>query len=251
AAKAFLERQGKSSQFFILEGFKRKEKAKALGVDSELTGAKQTFKSTELVDSDSNKKEEEERVHVIKKIKREHIEELVGTRKGKEIIELEDLEDEMVVPKTPTAGPSHQTLKPVVLVSSMPKPISKPIVALASPIAGPSTACIVLSSALKPAATAPISKPAPVKSAVRQFKLAGTEESGALIINQVTEVTVTQEMLQDEDTSDEDENNEDGNDNKGGKSDNDNSDDENNAAMDIDSSRHPEETQPTAPTKAM
>ncbi|KAG6887559.1 hypothetical protein C0995_014338 [Termitomyces sp. Mi166 len=40
AAKAFLEWQGKLSQFFILESFKRKGKAKALGVDSELMGAK-------------------------------------------------------------------------------------------------------------------------------------------------------------------------------------------------------------------
>ncbi|KAG6872733.1 hypothetical protein C0995_007054 [Termitomyces sp. Mi166 len=142
AAKAFLKRQDKSSQFFILEGFKEKGKTKALGVDSELTGAKQTFKSTELVDSNSNEKEEEEEVHLIKKIKHEHL----------------------------------------------------------------------------------------------------TEESSVLIINQATEVAATQETLQVEDTSDEDENDEDGNDNKGSKGDDDNSNDENNAAMDIDSSRHLEET---------
>ncbi|KAG6887161.1 hypothetical protein C0995_000813 [Termitomyces sp. Mi166 len=74
------------------------------------------------------------------KIKHEHIEELIGTRKGKEIIELEDLEEETVAPKTPMAGPLCQTLKPMVLVPSMPKPISKPIIALASLVAGPSTA---------------------------------------------------------------------------------------------------------------
>ncbi|KAG6881768.1 hypothetical protein C0995_000705 [Termitomyces sp. Mi166 len=39
-AKAFLERQGKPSQFFILEGYKGKGKAKALVEDSETTGAK-------------------------------------------------------------------------------------------------------------------------------------------------------------------------------------------------------------------
>ncbi|KAG6870662.1 hypothetical protein C0995_011485, partial [Termitomyces sp. Mi166 len=92
----------------------------------------------------------------------------------------------------------------------MPQPISKLIIVLASPVAGPSTAPIVPSSASKPAATAALSKPAPVKSAgpaikggsivkdpfmVRQFKLAGMEESGVLIINQVTEVALTQETL--------------------------------------------------------
>ncbi|KAG6892600.1 hypothetical protein C0995_002956, partial [Termitomyces sp. Mi166 len=39
-AKAFLERQGKPSQFFVLEGYKGKGKAKALVEDSEPTGAK-------------------------------------------------------------------------------------------------------------------------------------------------------------------------------------------------------------------
>ncbi|KAG6886710.1 hypothetical protein C0995_005690, partial [Termitomyces sp. Mi166 len=234
AAKVFLERQGKLSQFFVLEGFKEKGKAKALGVDSELTGT-----------NNSNEGEEEER--------------------GKEIIELEDLEEETVVPKTPIAGPLCQTLKPVVLVSSMPKPISKPIVALASPVAGPSTAQMVPSSAPKPAATMPASKPVPVKSAskpaikggfifkdpfmVRQFKLAGTKESSALIINQATEVAATQETLRDEDTSGEDENNKDSNDNKCSKGDDDDSNNKSDAAMDVDSGRRPEETRPMAPTK--
>ncbi|KAG6859133.1 hypothetical protein C0995_011264 [Termitomyces sp. Mi166 len=250
-AKAFLKWQGKSSQFFVLEGFKRKGKAKALGVDSELTGTKQTFKLTELVDSNSDKEEKEERVRVIKKIKHEHVEELVGTRKGKQIIELEDLEEETVVSKTPMAGPSCQTVKPMVLVPSTPKPIPKPVIVLASSVAGPSTAHIVWSSASKPAATKPISKPVPVKSAgrpaikggfvfkdpfmVRQFKLAGTEESGALIINQVTEVTAGK------DTSDKNDNNQDSNDNEGGKGDNDNSDNDN-ATMNIDSDKCSEET---------
>ncbi|KAG6895411.1 hypothetical protein C0995_012715 [Termitomyces sp. Mi166 len=235
AAKPFLEQQGKSLQFFVLEGFKGKAKAKALVVDSELTGTKQAFKLTELVDSDSNEEEEEEeeRVHIIKKIKHEHIEEPISTRKGKKTIELEDLAEETVVPKTPMAGPLCQTLKPVVLVSSMPKPVPKPIVALASPVAGLSTACIVLSSAPKPAAALPISKPAPVKSAVRQFKLAGTEESGVLIINQVTEVAAGK------DTSNKYDNNEDGNDDEGGKGDDDNSDNDN-AVMDVDSANKTE-----------
>ncbi|KAG6886583.1 hypothetical protein C0995_006760, partial [Termitomyces sp. Mi166 len=157
AAKAFLEWQGKSLQFFVLESFKGKGKAKALLVNSEQTGA-----------NNSNEEEEEERVHVIKKIKREHIEELIGIRKGKEIIELEDLEDEMVVPKTPIAGPLHQTLKPM------------------------------------------------------------------------HAQTCSQANYMDEDgNNDED-------DEEGGKD-----DDDNDAAMDIDSGRHSEETWPTAPTKVM
>ncbi|KAG6898660.1 hypothetical protein C0995_008922 [Termitomyces sp. Mi166 len=106
AAKAFLEQQGKLSQFFVLEGYKGKGKAKALLGDSEQMGAKQSFKSTELVDSNSDENEEEDRVCVIKKIKHEHVEEPTGARKRKETIELED-EVEIVVPKTPAAGPLH------------------------------------------------------------------------------------------------------------------------------------------------
>ncbi|KAG6859848.1 hypothetical protein C0995_003008 [Termitomyces sp. Mi166 len=86
-------------------GFKEKGKAKALLVNSKQTGAKQAFKSKELVDSDSDEEEEEKRVCVIKKIKHEHVEEPIGMGKGKEIIELEDLEGEMVVPKTPAVEP--------------------------------------------------------------------------------------------------------------------------------------------------
>ncbi|KAG6860314.1 hypothetical protein C0995_012786 [Termitomyces sp. Mi166 len=209
AAKVFLKGQGKLLQSFILESFKGKGKAKALLVDSEQTGAKQAFKLKELVDSNSNKEEEEERVHVIEKIKRKHVEELIGMRKGKEIIELEDLEDEMVVPKTPAAGPLCQTLKPMVLVPSAPKPVSKPIIALVSP-------------AIEVAA------------------------------GKVTSIA-TQKTLQGEDTDNKNNNNKDGNDNDddddGGKDNDDNSNDDNNAAMDIDSSRCSEGTQPMAPTK--
>ncbi|KAG6881946.1 hypothetical protein C0995_016527, partial [Termitomyces sp. Mi166 len=43
-AKAFLEQQGKPSQFFVLEEYKGKEKAKALLGDSEQAGTKQSFK---------------------------------------------------------------------------------------------------------------------------------------------------------------------------------------------------------------
>ncbi|KAG6885516.1 hypothetical protein C0995_009253 [Termitomyces sp. Mi166 len=258
AAKAFLKWQGKSSQFFVLEGYKEKGKAKALLKDSEQVGTKQSFKSMELADSDSNK-EEEDRVCIIKKVKRKHVEELTGARKRKEIIEL-DKEVEIVVPKTPVAGPSHQTSKPIVLVSSAPKPIPKLIIVLASPVAGPSTAPIVPSSAPKPAAATALFKPAPVKSArpavkggsifkdpfmVRQFKLVGTEESRVLIINQATEVPVTQGTLQSGESSNEDSNN-----NEDGQGDDDNSNNDN-AAMDIDSTKHPEETQPVALTKTM
>ncbi|KAG6859652.1 hypothetical protein C0995_006200 [Termitomyces sp. Mi166 len=96
--------------FFVLEGYKGKRKAKALLGDSEQAGAKQSFKSMELVDSDSDE-EEEDRVCIIKKVKHEHIEEPTGARKRKEIIEL-DKEVEIVAPKTPVAGPLHQTSKP-------------------------------------------------------------------------------------------------------------------------------------------
>ncbi|KAG6853652.1 hypothetical protein C0995_007051, partial [Termitomyces sp. Mi166 len=64
----------------------------------------------------------------------------------------------------------------------------------------------------------------------------------------MTKVAATQETLQDEGTSNKDENNKDSNDNEGGKDDDDDSDN-NDATMDIDSDKHPEETQPTAPTK--
>ncbi|KAG6859711.1 hypothetical protein C0995_005190 [Termitomyces sp. Mi166 len=237
AAKAFLEQQGKSSQFFVLEGYKGKGKAKALLGDSEQAGAKQSFKLSDLVDSDSNEEEEKDRVCVIKKIKREHVEKPTGTKKKKEIIELDE-EVEIVVPKAPVAGPSRPTSKPVVLVPSMPKPVPKPIIV----------------SAPKPAAAAALSTPVSVKPArpaikggfvfkdpfmVRQFKLAGTEESGVLIINQVTEVPVTQGTMLSKDSSDEDV-----------QGDNDNSDD-GDVTMDVNSAKRPEETWPVAPIKAV
>ncbi|KAG6859980.1 hypothetical protein C0995_001013, partial [Termitomyces sp. Mi166 len=234
AAKAFLEQQGKSSQFFILESYKGKGKAKALLGNSEQMGAKRTFKLTELVDSDSNEKEEEKRVHIIKKIKHKHIEELTGARKGKEIIELEGEEVEIVVPKTPVAGPSCLTSKPMVLVSNALKPISKPIVALASPVAGPSTASIVPSSASKPAATMPISKPVPVQSTGKPAIKGGFIFKDPFI---ATEVAVTPETLQDEEYSNKN-NNEDSNDDEDSKGNDDHSNDDD-AAMDIDSTLAP------------
>ncbi|KAG6892528.1 hypothetical protein C0995_003304, partial [Termitomyces sp. Mi166 len=90
---------------------------------------------------------------------------------------------------------------------------------LASPVAGPSPAPIASRSAHKPAAAVALSKPVPAKSAgptvkggfafkdpfmVRQFKLAGTEESGALIINQATEVPATQGTLRSDESGNED-----------------------------------------------
>ncbi|KAG6858926.1 hypothetical protein C0995_012865, partial [Termitomyces sp. Mi166 len=158
AAKAFLERQGKPSQFFMLEEYKGKGKAKALVEDSEPMGTKRSFKSRELVDSNSDEKEEEDRVRVIKKIKHKHIEEPTGAKKRKEIIELDD-EVEIVSSKIPAAGPSCPTSKPIVLVPSASKFVPKPIVMLASPVAGPSTAPISSSSTPKPVAAAALSKP--------------------------------------------------------------------------------------------
>ncbi|KAG6869557.1 hypothetical protein C0995_002248, partial [Termitomyces sp. Mi166 len=190
---------------------------------------------------------------MIKKIKHEHVEELTGTKRRKEIIEL-DKEVEIVAPKAPTVGPSCPTSKPIVMVPSTPQPVPKPIIALASLIAGPLTAPIVLSSVPKSAAAAALSKPAPAKSAgpavkggfvfkdpfmVRQFKLAGMEESGALIINQATEVLVTQGTMPSEDSSNEDVQGDDDDSNNG------------DVAMDIDSAKHPEETWPVAPIKTV
>ncbi|KAG6858008.1 hypothetical protein C0995_003397, partial [Termitomyces sp. Mi166 len=163
AAKAFLERQGKPSQFFILEGYKGKGKAKALVEDSETTGAKQSFKSRKLVDSNSDKEEEEDRVCAIKKIKREHIEELTGAKRRKENMELDD-KVEIVAAKIPAAGPSCPASKPIVLVPGASKFVPKLIVMLASPVAGPSTVPIASSSTPKPVTAAALSKPAPAKS---------------------------------------------------------------------------------------
>ncbi|KAG6858797.1 hypothetical protein C0995_013835, partial [Termitomyces sp. Mi166 len=253
AAKTFLERQGKPSQFFVLEGYKGKGKAKALVEDSETTGAKQSFKSRELVDSDSDEEEEEDRVHAIKKIKREHVEEPTGAKRRKENMQLDD-EVEIVVAKIPAAGPLHPASKPIVLVPGTSKFVPKLIVTLASPVAGPSTAPIASSSAPKPVTAAALSKPAPAKSVgpavkggsifkdpfmVRHFKLAGTEESGVLIINQATEVPATQGTLHSEESGNED------------AEGNDDNSDGGDGAMNIDSTKQPEETWPVAPIKAV
>ncbi|KAG6869473.1 hypothetical protein C0995_002850, partial [Termitomyces sp. Mi166 len=179
--------------------------------------AKRSFKSRELVDSDSDEEEEEDRVCAIKKIKHEHVEEPTGAKRRKEIMEL-DNEVEIVAAKIPAAGPLCPASKPIVLVPGASKFVPKLIVTLASPVAGPSTAPIASSSASKPVTAAALSKPAPAKSVgpavkggsifkdpfmVRRFKLAGTEESGALIINQATEVLVTQGTLHSDESGNE------------------------------------------------
>ncbi|KAG6891957.1 hypothetical protein C0995_006315 [Termitomyces sp. Mi166 len=74
---------------------------------------------------------------------------------------------------------------------------------------------------------------------VRHFKLAGTEESGALIINQATEVLAIQGTLHSEESGDEDA--------KG----NDDDSDGGNVAMNVDSAKQPEETWPVAPIKTV
>ncbi|KAG6892524.1 hypothetical protein C0995_003319, partial [Termitomyces sp. Mi166 len=132
-------------------------------------------------------------------------------------MELDD-EVEIVASKIPAAGPSRPTSKPIVLVPSASKFIPKPIVMLASPVAGPSTAPIASSSTPKPVAASALSKPTPAKSAgpavkggsifkdpfiVRRFKLAGTEESRALIINQVI-VPATQGTLRSDESGNKD-----------------------------------------------
>ncbi|KAG6884988.1 hypothetical protein C0995_009652 [Termitomyces sp. Mi166 len=252
-AKAFLEQQGKLSQFFVLEGYRGKGKAKALVEDSEITDAKRSFKLRELMDSNSNKEEEEDRVCAIKKIKCEHVEEPMGTKRRKENMEL-DNEVEIVVAKIPVAGPSCPASKPIVLVPGASKFVPKPIVTLASPVAGPSTAPIASSSAPKPVVATALSKPVPAKSVgpavkggsifkdsfmVRRFKLASTEESGVLIINQATEVPVTQGTLHSDESG-----------NKDAIGNNDDSDDDD-GAMNMDSAKQPEETQPVAPIKTV
>ncbi|KAG6882944.1 hypothetical protein C0995_013403 [Termitomyces sp. Mi166 len=200
-------------------------------------GAKRSFKLRELVDSNSDEEEEEDRVRMIKKIKREHIEELTGAKRRKEIMELDD-EVEIVVSKIPVAGPSRLTSKPIVLVPSASKFISKPIVTLASPVAGPSAVPIASSSAPKPAAAAALSKPAPAKSA-------GPAVKGGFIFKDsfmATEVLATQGTLHSEESGNED-----------AEGDNDDSDggDGGDVAMNIDSAKQPEETWPVAPIKTV
>ncbi|KAG6871053.1 hypothetical protein C0995_008742, partial [Termitomyces sp. Mi166 len=228
AAKAFLERQGKPSQFFVLEGYKGKGKAKALVEDSEPTGAKRSFKSRELVNSNSDKEEEEVRVRAIKKIKRKHIEEPMGTKRRKENMKLDD-EVEIVAAKIPVAGPSRPASKPIVLVPGASKFVPKPIIMLASPVAGPSTAPIASSFASKPITAAALSKPAPAKSVDPAVK------GGSIFKDpfMVTEVPATQGTLcSDESGDDDNSNNDDG-------------------AMNIDSAKQPEETRPVALIKTV
>ncbi|KAG6857479.1 hypothetical protein C0995_005340, partial [Termitomyces sp. Mi166 len=126
-------------------------------------GTKRSFKSRELVDSDSDEEEEEDRVHVIKKIKRKHVEEPMGAKRRKENMELDD-EVEVVAAKIPVVGPLCPASKPIVLVPGTSKFVPKPIVTLASPVAGPSTAPIASSSVPKLIAAAALSKPVPAKS---------------------------------------------------------------------------------------
>ncbi|KAG6895229.1 hypothetical protein C0995_012996 [Termitomyces sp. Mi166 len=117
----------------------------------------------------------------------------------------------------------------------MPKPVPKLIIALASPVAGPSTAPIVSSSAPKPAAAAALSKPVPAKSA-------GPAIKGGFIFKDpfmATEVLATQGTMHSQEPSDKD-----------AQDDDDNSKDSN-VAMDVDSAKHPEETQPVALTKTL
>ncbi|KAG6893172.1 hypothetical protein C0995_001357 [Termitomyces sp. Mi166 len=72
---------------------------------------------------------------------------------------------------------------------------------------------------------------------VRHFKLAGMEESGALIVNQVTEVSATQGTLHSDESGDED-----------AVGDDDNSEDDD-GTMNVDSAKQPEETWPVASIK--
>ncbi|KAG6885295.1 hypothetical protein C0995_009420 [Termitomyces sp. Mi166 len=74
---------------------------------------------------------------------------------------------------------------------------------------------------------------------VRRFKLASTEESVVLIINQATEVPATQGTLHSEESGDEDA--------EGDDDDSDGSD----VAMNVDSAKQPEETWPVAPIKTV
>ncbi|KAG6859991.1 hypothetical protein C0995_000772, partial [Termitomyces sp. Mi166 len=104
-----------------MESFKEKGKPKTLVAETEKTGVKRVFKSKETIDSNSDEEEEKERVHVIKKIKCKHVEELTDANKGTEVAELQVT----VVPKTPVVGPSCLVTKPVVLILSTQKSMPK------------------------------------------------------------------------------------------------------------------------------
>ncbi|KAG6870508.1 hypothetical protein C0995_012524, partial [Termitomyces sp. Mi166 len=184
----FFEKNGKLLGSFVLEGFKSKRKSKA--IVAETTGTKHAFKSRKTVNSDSDK-EEKERAHVIKKIKHELIDELVEKGKGKKVEKIQM----MVVPKVLVAGPPCSTpSKPVVLISTS---TSKSIVKVSiTPSTAPMTPVKSVVPVKAPTFTvAPATKPAEQVTVtkdsfmLRHFKLAGTEENGALIINQATEVS--------------------------------------------------------------
>ncbi|KAG6897139.1 hypothetical protein C0995_010795, partial [Termitomyces sp. Mi166 len=147
-------------------------------------------------------------------------------------MELDD-EVEIIASKIPVAGPLRPASKPIVLVPSTPKFIPKPIVTLASPVAGPSTAPIVSSSAPKPAAAAALFKPAPAKSASPAVKEGFVFKDPFM----ATEVLVTQGTLHSEESGNED-----------AEGDNDNSDG-GDVTMNVDSAKQPEETWPVALTK--
>ncbi|KAG6870982.1 hypothetical protein C0995_009254, partial [Termitomyces sp. Mi166 len=223
AAKAFLERQGKPSQFFVLEGYKGKGKAKALVEDSKTTGA-----------NDSDKEEEEDRVRAIKKIKHEHIEELTGAKRRKENMELDD-KVEIVAAKIPAAEPLCPASKPIVLVPGASKFVPKPIVTLASPVAGPSTVPIASNSAPELVTAAALSKPVPAKSVSPAVK------GGSIFKDpfMVTEVPATQGTLRSDESGDKD---------AVGDDDNSNDDD---GAMNMNSAKQPEETWPVVPIKTV
>ncbi|KAG6870988.1 hypothetical protein C0995_009227 [Termitomyces sp. Mi166 len=139
-AKAFLEQQGKPSQFFVLEGYKGKGKAKALLGDSG-AGSKRLFKLRD-VDSNSKAEEEEDWVHEIKRIKRKHVEKkLTGARMRKKTTDLDEVE--IVEPRAPVAGPLCLASKSIVWVPCAPRPISRSIVTPVLPVAGPSSSLVV------------------------------------------------------------------------------------------------------------
>ncbi|KAG6859511.1 hypothetical protein C0995_007770, partial [Termitomyces sp. Mi166 len=165
AAKVFLKHQGKP-----LEG---KGKSKALVADTEQTGINKAFRSKKMVESNSNEEEEEERVHVIKRIMHKHVEELTGAQKGKGVDELHA----MVAPKAPVAGPSCLTLKLVVLISGMSKPVYKASVVPKVPTIGPSSATPLQTATSVPMSVPPVSMlkivasaPAPATLATKPAK---------------------------------------------------------------------------------
>ncbi|KAG6870889.1 hypothetical protein C0995_009850, partial [Termitomyces sp. Mi166 len=130
-AKAFLEQQGKPLQFFVLEGYKGRGKVKALLGDSG-AGSKCSFKLRN-VDSNSEVKEEEDRVHKIKRIKRKHVEKKLTGANLDEV--------KIVEPRVPVAGPSRLASKPIIWVPHAPRPISRLMLVL--PVVGPSSLLVV------------------------------------------------------------------------------------------------------------